>query len=678
MSSYEQRAAALMQRSFVPRFTGRIVDWARRWIKLRSEESGDFPGDYDPDLNPLPTALFDFYESGDYDEVVALKSSQSGWTLACFIFICWFITFVRRNFIYSIDSEEEVKVIGSVRLKPMIEDCEPAAARVRVEKSPLAGVVLKFAGLVGYLTGGKSLGKVSNKSAGLVIIDESAALEKAVNKATVKANIKELRARLKKQSVGFLIHISKAGEWEGEVNQEYLRGTRHRCFVPCPHCTEKNGGEASGYQVVEFERIKFGHCKNEQGHYDLERVLRETFLECEHCGQAITEDWKPWMVERRQNRQTYFGGEPGYPLEPRRASFLHDDLLSTFPTLTWGKLAVKYVGVLGDAEGLKNFFKDHCARPEKKTVVEVDENVIYKMVAGYKRGELPVPVRKVLMGVDHQQSGGTWPWVKCGFTWEGDCYVSDWGIQLNEATLLDVANEKVRIKKWPESVPVEQRVDPVVFKGFADERHDQKRVRDFIISTLTGVALDGTPDYRFHACYGLPRHISRTLKDIVSPGPVAKPNAYHAGMPMWHYAISTDDFNREIYTHRYGRWRQVEKAQNAGQPVPAGIRRIFFPECILGRQKGDEQKFVKQVTRETFWFNPEKQRWEWKDVTDNDWGDGLRMCFALWYLLAQCEQAPPPVGPGESVEGDGGGDAERGEWETGRGEGAGREYVLKR
>ncbi|MEZ0274070.1 MAG: hypothetical protein ACAH88_04140 [Roseimicrobium sp.] len=74
-------------------------------------------------------------------------------------------------------------------------------------------------------------------------------------------------------------------------------------------------------------------------------------------------------------------------------------------------------------------------------------------------------------------------------------------------------------------------------------------------------------------------------------------------------ACRTDDV---IYLHA-SIWALIEKVQNAGEPVPAG----------------------------------------------------LRMCFALWHLLAQLEQAPPPVSA--PVEGEQGGEVA-----------AGREYALQR
>lgn len=635
MNRFRTRVTDLFRRTLVLRPKERIVDWARKWIHLSSSESGDFPGQYDPDLNPLPVILFDLYESGEYDEVIIKKSSQSGFTLACFILICWFVTFVRRNFLYVIDSEEEVEKISSERLQPLLQDCGPARKRIRSGTSPFTRVLLRFQGLTGYLSGGKSLGKVSNKSVGLAIVDEISALEKTLSAAAVRKNLGEIRSRLKKQSTGFFISLSKPSTWEGIINQEYETGTKHRCFVPCPHCSTDAGGQLGGYQVIEWEQIKFGHCKDLTGHWDYQRIEAETFFECVHCKRAVVEsEHKAWMVTHRQYRRTNFGEDPQCLPEPRRASIEVTDLTSTFPKLSWGRLAVKYVKSLNDPEALKEFFRDHLARPDKPDAVQTEESIIYKMSGGYRRGECPILPRKIVMGVDRQKD--RWKWVKAAFNYEGDCWVIDWGTIINPAAITEEANKPVEIKRWPDHLSPEQRNNPVVFKGLVDERYSQADVRDFIISTLQSVGPDGTPDYRFHGCYGLARHTARSLRDIVSPSAHAKPNAMHKMYPLWSYAISTDNFNNEIHTQRFGKFKMVLAARNAGGELPPGVRRIWFPFDLT-------EEFVREITRERFELNPKSRRWEWADVQNNDWGDGLRMCFAVWYLLAPLEEAPPPV-----------------------------------
>lgn len=641
MSRFFHRTAILWKAALQARPNESIEDWARRYIKLSQAESGDFPGDYDPDLNPLPIFLWEVYRSGLYDEIIIKKSSQSGFTLAVFILICWFVVFVKRNFIYAIDSEEEVEKIVPERLSPLLRTCEPASRLIRFGLRAFTTTLLRFKGFVGYCTGAKSLGKVSNKSAGLVVLDEVTALEKTLSAGVVKKIVGEMRARLKKQTNGFFIELSKVGEWEGMINQDYLDGSQHKCFVPCPHCTATNSGLLSGYQVIEWEQIKFGHCKDLLGGWDIDRVERETYFECIHCKKAVLESQnKPWMIKHRQFRQTNFGEDPDHKPMSRRCSVEITDLYSTFPKLTWGKLAAKFCGYFDargqvkNIDGLKEFFRDHLARADKAKEIRTEESNILKMTGGYTRGQCPIVPRRILMGVDRQ--GDHWKWVKAGFNWEGDCWIIDWGTTLNPAPLIEEADKPVIIKRWPAHIPEAERINPVVYRGLVDNRFDQLNVRDFVVSTFLGQAADGTPDYRFHCCYGLAKHTAKNLKDIVSPGPLSKPNAYHKHYPIWNYAISVNNFNTEIHQNRFGRFKQILDARNEGKDPPPGIRRITFPFDL-------EDDFVREITRETFERDEKTGRWDWKDVRDNDWGDAMRYCFAGWYLISQVEEAPMPV-----------------------------------
>jgi len=321
-------------------------------------------------------------------------------------------------------------------------------------------------------------------------------------------------------------------------------------------------------------------------------------VECVHCKAAIMESAsKPWMIKHRQWRQTNFGEDPEHRPKMRRCSIEITDLYSTFPKITWGKLAAKYSSYFGskgeikDSEGVKEFFRDHLARPDRASSIRTDESIIYKMTGGYTRGECPIMPRRVVMGVDKQ--GDHWVWVKVAFNWEGDCWVIDWGRIINPAALIEEADRPVIVKRWPEHIAEADRINPIVSRGLVDNRYDQKVVRDFIVSSFLGYAPDGTPDYRFHACYGLARHTARNLKDIVSPGPRSKPNAFHNGFPIWNYALSVDNFDTEIHQNRFGRFKHVLKARNENKEPPPDIRRIHFPFDI-------DDAFVRAITRERF------------------------------------------------------------------------------
>jgi phage terminase large subunit GpA-like protein len=627
MSSLRQRINAVFKGIYTARPTLSIKDWARNNIKLSTKESGDFPGSYDPDLNPLPTILFDVYQSGEYRKAVFKKSSQSGVTLVVLILICYYITYVARNFLYMIDSRDEMRRVSKERLQPMLKTCGAAAGKISENEDDLTNLTLSLKGLTGYLCGSNSEATYANKSVGLAVNDECDTYAKK-NAVALTAD------RGKKQTGFFQILLSKPENWEDICTQEYLRGTRHRPFYPCPHCGTR--------QTVDWSRIRFDHCTDLIGNWDYERMAKEIYLRCvnpqcvnpdyAHIEKGdkgrIMESSKAFMLTalpiKELYQQTNFG-EDEYKPVPGVFSCEIDDLMSMFPTATWTDLAREWNDAQGDEVKLKAFLRGRLAQGWKQKKIEVGDSDIYRMSAAYQRGHCPVEPRYVLMASDKQLN--LYKWVKTGWTNNGDCYVIDWGECLSAAELLHIADDPVIVDKWNEDTPSEKRVNPVVYKGMVDEGYMQDEVRDFVVSTCLGRNVDGSFNYRFYSCWGQGGIHSRSLRDLVVPVYGDKPNAIHRGYPIYAYRFSDDNFKDQLYNKRFGGFKEFEAAIKAGKPAP-NKPRVFFPAHL-------EPAFVRELCQEKFTWSEKNKRWEWIEPKEkNDFGDALKMNFVGFYILA--------------------------------------------
>lgn len=630
-----ERVAGLFGFVFRARPPGTIEDWAsgktdldkngrpRPNIVLSSKESGDFAGGYDPELNPLPTILFEVFRSGKYRKAVFKKSSQSGVTLAVLILICWFVSFVTRNFLYVIDSLDEMRRVSQERLQPMLKTCRAAASQIPASEDDLKTLTLSLRGCVGYLGGAQSLGFLSNKSVGLAVFDEVDAYPpppKDQEKAT------ELGAeRGKKQANFFQVLLSKPIDWDGPINQEYLVGTRSKAFVPCPHC--------GTFQELEWERMKFGHCRDESGEWDFEALVRETFYLCisEDCqkseaGGRILEHHKPEMIRRREWRRTNFGKDEWKP-QPDVFSCEITDLYSTFPTATWGILAKEWVESENNPSKRDKFNRGRLARAKQKKKIQARESDVWNMVGEYRRGEIPVEPDVVVMFADVQ--GVVRKWVKAGFLLRSDsCFVIDYGECLSFDDLLREADVPVRVKEWRPDTPEDERVDPVVYKGLIDEGYEQKTVRTWAVSTILPTRLpNGAPDFRFYTSWGQGGMHARHLKDLVVPRLDDPPNATHNGFPIYAYRFSDDNFKDELYNRRIGGHRDQLAMEAEGEEPTETVPPLFFPADI-------EPGFASELCQERFEFNPKTKRWEWiRPNNPNDYGDGVKGCLVQWYIL---------------------------------------------
>lgn len=617
MSSVRAALAAVFFFVFRPRPNVTVWEWADdgNIILRQTTESQDYAGEFTSSLTPHTRFLMEFAtdrfgsnikfpegsEGVSWKEFIFMKSSQSGVTLAVLIIITFLAANIPCNIIYTIDSTKEVTRINKTRLQPMLKDCKATKSRLSEDEDKLSNQTLYLNGLTIYLTGAYSAGTLANKSAGFVFADE---LDNHPPQPQGEANsIDLLRDRTKKVLNGKLVAFSKPKGEEDILNQEYLTGTRHKCFVPCPHCNQ--------FQELVWKRVRFHHCRDKNGVWDQARVLKETFYECEHCSKPIYEHHKITMLDGLEWRPTNFGQDEHKPALGKISAHI-SDLYSLFPNMTWGHLAVLWINAQGNISKLKAFFTGNLALPWKEKKVEVKPEDIWRMCGAYEHGHCPRPPSVVLMASDVQQD--VKKWVKIAFMADGEAFVVDYGSCLSYKELLVEADKPVIVDDWGDT-PEEDRINPVVLIGLIDEGHDQKGVRDFCQET----------DERFYACKG---RGGIQVKDIVEE----KTNFTHNDEPIIVYFFSDDDFKAELYSTRIGKFREIEKSANAGERHP--VPRLWFP-------KNPDPDFIKEHCQEKKEKVMKRGRWawEWQEPKEaNDWGDATKMCFVDWYLIKEFYQ----------------------------------------
>jgi phage terminase large subunit GpA-like protein len=286
------------------------------------------------------------------------------------------------------------------------------------------------------LAGSGSPGPYANKSRGLVIIDE---LDKHLPMPGKHANTIDLgRDRIKKVSEGKLIAGGTPAAWDGETNQNFLTGTREELHVPCPHCAQ--------LQPIHWERIRFDHCKDLEGRYDYDRVLAETYLECELCHQPIREEHKPALMAGSR-WVAHNDGTDDWKRFPGRVSLWISDLYSQDPQTSWGRLAVKWLDAQKSPSKLLNFFNETLGRPQKDAKTEISKSDLHKLNGGYAHGCMPkkpalnpdAGTAAILLCADVQAAEKKW--AKVGFTVEGESFVIDYGRCLSYQELIAEADK---------------------------------------------------------------------------------------------------------------------------------------------------------------------------------------------------------------------------------------------
>lgn len=601
----DEEIDACFDECFRPRFKGRVEDWAKREIWLDERESQEFPGNYNPDLNPLPTIIFDFALDDDYDEAYVMKSSQSGFTLICLVLIIFWIVNYRRNILYAIDSEKEVRRISTERLQPLIENSMSASAQVSPDPDDMTTLTMSLKDQTIYMGGAGSVGAQANKSIGLAIVDETDTYKMSETRTESHPALL-IADRLKRVLTdSFYIALSKPDQWEHFINQNYLTGTRHKCYVPCPHCTEK-AGELSGFQEITWEKIRFAHCKDESGGWDTERIARDTYMQCEFCEGRIDEKQKPWMVKHRQWRQTNFGQDKWKP-KPRRASIHVSDLYSTFPKASWSVLANEWIEAMSDSDKIDNFRRGRLGLPVRKKTVEVTETHLQAMLGNYERGHCLVRPDIVTMASDRQHD--VYKWSKWAWSLErNEGWLVDWGQTISETDLIRHANEPVIVDNWGDT-PEAARINPIALTGFIDEGHKTFTIRGFCLSTE--FTLGNQTFLRFYPCKGA----ASTGAELMSEQTFFTEDK----RPVPVIVFKDAAIKTLLYEEAIEQRAQLIEKRNRGEPTTAPL--LHFPagtdpSWMIELAQEKRIRVIKNHNFEYVWAEPKGQ---------NDHGDATKM-----------------------------------------------------
>lgn len=623
MMTDRQFLAQTLARLYSPRSGLNAWQWGEKWVKLDSRESIDFQGAWDSSLTPYVRFLMEFVTGqfsenvefhpntpadSVWEEFILMKSSQLGFTLALLIVLAFWVAEVKQNAIYAIDSIEEARKISKTRLQPLLESCEPTKAALDEAEDEQSNLTLFLLALTVYLVGAHGKAVFRNKSAGLAILDELDAYPIADDAETNPLG--NARARLKAVGNGKLITSSSPETEAHPTAKEEATGTQHRMFLPCPHCDH--------FQELVWEQVRFGedigrgHGKDLAGGYDLARVERETYYECELCHKRIDEGSKPEMMKRGRFRQT--NPKP----QPRKISMQISDLYSPFKKASWGRLAVEFIEAQGNPAALANFNKNRLGKPAKLQTDTRSPAHVEKLRGVYLRGT--IPVEPCLVTVTSDVQGDVKKWVKCGWLQNGEMWVIDWGATLSFEELSLVAADPVPIgrftpghdrKRW---CPEDQWDGPTCTAGVGliDEGYITPEVRAFCQRTQQ--AGDGQ-------CLFFP---SKGRGGIQVRLTVQESFTESLGLPLRVYHYSDDDIKKLLYIARIS--RRVKPVQGLEPGPRLWLPAISDPEFI-GELCSEQLKVVKEAG-----FSREK--WEKNASVPNDWGDALKMQLVLWHVLA--------------------------------------------
>lgn len=605
-----------------------IVTWAKRVITLTKEESPQFPGEYDPELSPVVTILFEFMESTEWREFFAVKSSQVGFTLALLVCLMHKLNFEPGDVILCLNSLKEIKRIGETRLVPMLKRCSTLSHLIPSDPDKLQTLTLYLIGATVYLMGAHSSGDAANKHAELVAIDEVD--EGPEELLGGESNIVDLlRDRLKRAINGKLVAFSKPRNDDGVLWTEYLTGSRHKCFLPCPRCSEA-AGEPAGYHDLEWNQVRFQHCRHPVSQrWDYQQVLASTFYECPHCKKPWYDREKPWMLARRRYLATNNGQDEHLPV-PGKMSYHTSDLYSLphVPDSTLGHLAVEFISAI-NASQRRRFRRSRLGLPEGEQTESRRRRPadILALQGSFERGHCPTPPLLVLMGVDVQHT--VKKAVKIAVLEDETIVIVDHKAVPTFAEIVAFARQPVEVDDWGDT-PEDERFDPVVESAFIDEGdgHFTGSVLNFCTSKeayLTFWPAKGRGGVQLIG-----------MKDLVEK---QKKNV-HNGKRLPRYLFNADAFKEQLYDEMILQNSDIIEAKNKGRQPPAPQLVVYlhpdaeFCEELCGERRWTEEDAKRKRRKKAGTRTNRALRvGDWYKEKVQDFGDALINALAQWYPL---------------------------------------------
>ena len=271
-------------------------EWAARCLTL--------PAPYDVngsrinlDLGPFIREPLDWYSEIGQTELALCFGSQAGKTLILTAGRAWVMAHKPCVFGVMWPVTAKVEEYADTRWRPMCEQSPAMDAIRRRGKSDWKILSQKFNAGQTLFYGSNSPAMLASTPMQWVEIDEGDKCADATKKEASSAEL--FPNRIKRSDNGRIVRASTPSTIDGFIWKYFLAGDQRRWHVPCPCCgkdvTFCFDPTQTQLPILGNETtVVFDHCKDD-GEWNLDRVMRETFMQCPHNGCTIRDSDKTEM-----------------------------------------------------------------------------------------------------------------------------------------------------------------------------------------------------------------------------------------------------------------------------------------------------------------------------------------------------------------------------------------------
>jgi phage terminase large subunit GpA-like protein len=420
-----KNAEAAEAEIFALKETLNVWQWNEKHVSLSSRIT-PMPGPYRTSFCPYVKAPQEDFTDPDVRDIVmcfATRCSKSEIILNC---IRYTVAVDPAPWMFILATEAQARSVSENRLQPSLIENEIFKAKLPLNPDKFKLLEMFFKDCTGWMAGANSPANLSQRGVAKLFCDE---IDKWPGATEKEAGALDLAfERTKDRADRKHVIASTPTVESGQIFREFKLGDQRYYFVPCPHC--------GGFQTLKLKQVRWPEeAKTETGAWDLEKVKKNTWYECEICQKRITNAHKPDMLAKGEWRPTATGKEPG------RRSY---HLSSLYPAwIQFSRVAVQFLQCKDTPSMLQSFVNSWLAEPfyEYGNQKEQDEHIAkaaVEVVEGVPKGF------RTIMTVD-VQSNNLW-YVVRGHNKDKE------SIRLDFGSLPDFVEAKVVQDKWKPSI----------------------------------------------------------------------------------------------------------------------------------------------------------------------------------------------------------------------------------
>jgi len=356
-----------------------VSEWADRYRRLSGKAASE-PGPYRSDRTPYMREIMDSLSpSCPVERVVFVKGAQLGATEGGNNWVGYVVHKAPGPMMVVQPTVELAKRNSKQRIDPLIEESEVLQALVKSPRSRDSGNTVlskQFPGGVLVMTGANSAVGLRSMAVRYLFLDEVDAYPGDVDGEGDPVNLACARTRTFSRRKIYMVSTPLI-MGESRIEAVFAESDQRRFWVPCPHCQQ--------YQVLKFDRLRWP--KREPG---------KAAYFCEHCGQAIANHQKSWMLPRGEWRASAEG-------DGRTRGYHLSSLYSPVGWYSWERAADDWEKAQKDVELLKSFVNLVLGESWQQRGDAPDWQPLYDRREDYRIGTVPNGPLFLTAGADVQR-----------------------------------------------------------------------------------------------------------------------------------------------------------------------------------------------------------------------------------------------------------------------------------